>query len=92
MNDTNCGNYGITTVIETMSCIHKLCTVEVQNCKNISKESMAKLDAALRINQAREAKKQQINNMYDAAKARDKFDEMGIGYDKGGLLTMNDKK
>jgi hypothetical protein len=30
--------------------------------------------------------------MYDAGKARDKFDEMGIGYDKGGLLTMDKKK
>jgi hypothetical protein len=91
LNDTGCGNYGITTIIETMRCIHKLCTVEVENCKNISADSMAKLTTALRINQAREEKTQQINKMYDAGKARDKFDEMGIGYDKGGLLTMNEK-
>lgn len=58
MNDTGCGNYGITTIIETMRCIHKLCTVEVQNCKNISKVSLDKLNAALRINQAREEKTQ----------------------------------
>ena len=56
LNDTGCGQYGITTIIETMRCIHKICDVEVENCKNVSPDSMAKLNTALRINQAREEK------------------------------------
>jgi len=92
LNDTGCSAYGITTIIETMRCIHKLTTVEVEGCKNIPNESLAKLTTAMRISQAREGKKDQINKMYDAGKKRDEYDAMGIGYDKGGLLTMQSKK
>lgn len=86
LNETGVGPVGISAIIETMRLIPYITEVGIDKCKNVTQESREKLNVALRINKQQIAKETQINKMFDAGKKRDKYDAMGIGYDKGVLL------